>query len=139
MIKQTSCGHTYTWFEFPIEAMVQVEHACPACPAKPPSAPWPFTDSAKPESHREGLRGRMAKLNMCWQVRMKPGKPLTFATHDLSPDGTHKHPHRMLSFGLPGNPVSAIVTFNLTVLPALRKMAGWQVSMHLLDLTYRTG
>lgn len=33
----------------------------------------------------------------------------------------------MLVFGLPGNPVSSIVTFNLVVLPALRKMAGWQV------------
>lgn len=33
----------------------------------------------------------------------------------------------MLIFGLPGNPVSSIVTFNLVVLPALRKMAGWQV------------
>lgn len=34
----------------------------------------------------------------------------------------------MLVFGLPGNPVSSIVTFNLVVLPALRKMAGWQVT-----------
>ena len=33
----------------------------------------------------------------------------------------------MLVFGLPGNPVSSIVTFNLVVLPALRKLAGWQV------------
>ena len=33
----------------------------------------------------------------------------------------------MLVFGLPGNPVSSIVTFNLVVLPALHKMAGWQV------------
>lgn len=39
----------------------------------------------------------------------------------------------MLVFGLPGNPVSSIVTFNLVVLPALRKMAGWQV-MTLLPL-----
>lgn len=45
----------------------------------------------------------------------------------------------MLVFGLPGNPVSSIVTFNLVVLPALRKMAGWQVmspaATRLLDLT----
>lgn len=45
----------------------------------------------------------------------------------------------MLVFGLPGNPVSSIVTFNLVVLPALRKMAGWQVTStpatRLLDLT----
>lgn len=30
-------------------------------------------------------------------------------------------------FGLPGNPVSSLVTFNLVVLPALRRLAGWQV------------
>lgn len=31
-----------------------------------------------------------------------------------------------LVFALPGNPVSAAVTFNLFVMPALRKMAGWE-------------
>ena len=61
------------------------------------------------------------------QVRMKPGKPLTFATHTLPASGTRDTEHQMLSFGLPGNPVSAIVTFTLTVLPCLRKLAGWQV------------
>ena len=55
-----------------------------------------------------------------YQVKMKPGKPLTFATLKLKQ-------RRVLSFGLPGNPVSAIVTFSLAVLPAMRKMAGWQV------------
>eukprot|EP00884_Botryococcus_braunii_P007016 jgi/Botrbrau1/16315/Bobra.0066s0083.1 len=54
------------------------------------------------------------------KVWMKPGKPLTFATLDL-PGG-----RRMYVFGLPGNPVSSIVTFNVFVLPALRKMAGWK-------------
>lgn len=34
----------------------------------------------------------------------------------------------MLVFGLPGNPVSSIVTFNLVVAPALHKMAGWKVT-----------
>jgi hypothetical protein len=34
---------------------------------------------------------------------------------------------RLLVFGLPGNPVSSLVTFNLVVLPALRRLAGWQV------------
>lgn len=61
------------------------------------------------------------------QVRMKPGKPLTFATMEVPADSTHSKPHRILSFGLPGNPVSAIVTFTLTVLPCLRKLAGWLV------------
>ncbi|KAK9861036.1 hypothetical protein WJX84_007974, partial [Apatococcus fuscideae] len=70
------------------------------------------------------------------KVRMKPGKPLTFATLDVPcsesiPDsGTEANfsqgTRRMLVFGLPGNPVSSIVTFKLVVLPCLRKMAGWQ-------------
>lgn len=53
------------------------------------------------------------------RVLMKPGKPLTFATLDLQ-DG-----RKLLVFGLPGNPVSGFVCFNLVATPALRKMAGW--------------
>ena len=53
------------------------------------------------------------------RVRMKPGKPVTFATADVE-EG------RRLVFGLPGNPVSSLVTFYLFVVPALRKMAGWR-------------
>ncbi len=47
------------------------------------------------------------------KVRMKPGKPLFFGTRGDS-----------LVFGLPGNPVSAFVCFELFVKPALRKQAG---------------
>jgi hypothetical protein len=36
---------------------------------------------------------------------------------------------RMMVFGLPGNPVSSLVTFNLVVLPALRRLAGWKVTI----------
>jgi len=56
-------------------------------------------------------------------VAMKPGKPLTFATfpHDIRP---------ILYFGLPGNPVSALVTFWRFVQPAIAKFSGlvdgWQ-------------
>jgi molybdopterin molybdotransferase len=48
------------------------------------------------------------------QVRVKPGKPLLFGTTEK---GT-------LVFGLPGNPVSAFVGFELFVRPALRVLAG---------------
>ncbi|XP_069064985.1 gephyrin isoform X4 [Pleurodeles waltl] len=51
------------------------------------------------------------------RVFMKPGLPTTFATMDL--DGVRK-----IIFALPGNPVSAVVTCNLFVVPALRKMQG---------------
>src|SRR5207248_3315168 len=47
------------------------------------------------------------------QVRMKPGKPLFFGTRGET-----------LVFGLPGNPVSAFVCFELFVRPALRVLAG---------------
>ncbi|AKF06345.1 gephyrin-like molybdotransferase Glp [Sandaracinus amylolyticus] len=48
-----------------------------------------------------------------WKVAMKPGKPLTFGLAATTP-----------VFGLPGNPVSAWVTFELFVRPALRRMMG---------------
>jgi molybdopterin molybdotransferase len=46
-------------------------------------------------------------------VQMRPGKPLTFATFPNS-----------LYFGLPGNPVSALVTFWRFVQPAIKKLSG---------------
>ena len=51
------------------------------------------------------------------RVHMKPGKPTTFATIPSPDDKT------TLYFGLPGNPVSAMVTYKIFVLPALR---GWE-------------
>jgi molybdopterin molybdotransferase len=47
------------------------------------------------------------------KVRMKPGKPLLFGTTGDK-----------LVFGLPGNPVSSFVCFELFVRPALRAVAG---------------
>jgi molybdopterin molybdotransferase len=48
-----------------------------------------------------------------WGVRLKPGKPTWFGTRGEA-----------LAFGLPGNPVSAMVTFHLFARPALRALAG---------------
>lgn len=50
-------------------------------------------------------------------VAVKPGKPLTVATFEG--DG-----QRQLYFGLPGNPVSSLVSFWRFVQPALRKLSG---------------
>jgi molybdopterin molybdotransferase len=50
-------------------------------------------------------------------VAVKPGKPLTVAT-------VPHHPRSVLYFGLPGNPVSALVSFWRFVQPALRKLSG---------------
>lgn len=49
-----------------------------------------------------------------WRISMKPGKPFYFG---VGPQG-------QTVFGLPGNPVSALVTFNVLVRPALRKLVG---------------
>jgi molybdopterin molybdotransferase len=49
-----------------------------------------------------------------WKVRMRPGAPLAFGTLDDVP-----------WIGLSGNPVSAMITFELFVRPAIRKMLGF--------------
>ncbi|NPA14805.1 MAG: molybdopterin molybdotransferase MoeA [Aquificae bacterium] len=49
------------------------------------------------------------------RARVKPGKPTLFGTYDNG---------RRLFFGLPGNPVSALVNFYLLVYPAMRKLMG---------------
>jgi molybdopterin molybdotransferase len=49
-----------------------------------------------------------------WKVRMRPGKPIAFGAYRQVP-----------FFGLPGNPVSAMMTFEQFVRPALRIMSGF--------------
>ena len=61
---------------------------------------------------REALTRAGAELHL-WKVSMRPGKPITFGSLAGRP-----------FFGLPGNPVSAMVTFELFVRPALLKMSG---------------
>jgi molybdopterin molybdotransferase len=53
-----------------------------------------------------------------WRVQMRPGSPFSF--------GTIARPNAepLPVFGLPGNPVSALVTFEVLVKPALRRMLG---------------
>ncbi|KAG7097456.1 hypothetical protein E1B28_004801 [Marasmius oreades] len=53
------------------------------------------------------------------RVAVKPGKPTTFATIPLASGKTKP------LFALPGNPASALVTFHVFVIPALRKLGGW--------------
>lgn len=48
-----------------------------------------------------------------WRVRIRPGSPFSFGRLQNVP-----------VFGLPGNPVSAVVTFEILVKPALRRMLG---------------
>jgi len=55
-----------------------------------------------------------------WSVRMRPGKPLAFGM--LYDDSGKAIPH----LGLPGNPVSALVAFEIFARPSIRKMLGIQ-------------
>jgi molybdopterin molybdotransferase len=71
------------------------------------------------------VKGALASLEVeevFWRVALKPGKPTWFG---ISPSGT-------LVFGLPGNPVSAMVTFLLFVRPAITAMTGAPDAAHRL-------
>lgn len=61
---------------------------------------------------RQALEQLGVRLDF-WRVAMKPGKPLALGLAGET-----------LVFGLPGNPASALVTFELFVRPALRAMQG---------------
>jgi molybdopterin molybdotransferase len=64
-------------------------------------------DHVKPALHELGAR------EVFWGVRLRPGKPTWFGTRGAT-----------LAFGLPGNPVSAMVTFQLFARPALAALQG---------------
>jgi molybdopterin molybdotransferase len=71
---------------------------------------------------RDYVRPVLEKLGCSlsfWGVKIKPGYPLCFGRF-----ATGEGP---LMFGLPGNPVSAMLTFEQFVRPALRKLAGHPV------------
>ncbi len=54
-----------------------------------------------------------------WKVNMRPGRPLAFGKYRGIP-----------FFGLPGNPVSAFIGFEVFVRPALKKLSGQEVNPH---------
>ena len=59
-----------------------------------------------------------------WTVRMKPGKPLAFGIIKKTEGGREKKlPH----LGLPGNPVSSMITFEQFARPAILKMMGKKI------------
>ena len=62
-----------------------------------------------------------------WRVAVQPGKPFAFGTAPRAGGG------RALLFGLPGNPVSSFVTFELFVRPAIRALAGRRELLRPVD------
>jgi molybdopterin molybdotransferase len=69
---------------------------------------------------REALLSLGVELDF-WKLAMRPGKPLMFGRRGDT-----------LVFGLPGNPVSAMVTFELFVRPALRALQGLSTALETL-------
>ena len=62
-----------------------------------------------------------------WKIAMKPGRPVTFG-----------HINAAVFFGLPGNPVSVMVTFFQFVRPALLKMSGATDAASVYSVRART-
>lgn len=69
--------------------------------------------SVGPHDHVKGAFIELGVEERFWRVALRPGRPTWFGSRE-----------RQLVFGLPGNPVSAMVTFLLFVAPALRAIQG---------------
>jgi molybdopterin molybdotransferase len=86
-----------------------------------------------------GVLADLGVLILFHKVAMKPGKPMLFGVKDHGSDKP-----ATLVFGLPGNPVSALVCFELFVRPAIQAMMGLPPGPKIVqatmveDYTYRT-
>jgi molybdopterin molybdotransferase len=69
--------------------------------------------SVGPHDHVKGALSELGVEEAFWGIALRPGRPTWFGVRG-----------RTLVFGLPGNPVSAMVTFHLLVRPALARMSG---------------
>jgi molybdopterin molybdotransferase len=69
--------------------------------------------SVGPHDHVKDALRDLGVEEHFWGVRLRPGKPTWFGTRSAT-----------LAFGLPGNPVSAMVTFQLFARPALAALQG---------------
>lgn len=78
------------------------------------------------EDHVKPAVERVGQLHS-WKVAMKPGKPIAFGKVNR-PSGGHSW-----FFGLPGNPVSSAVAFQLIVKPFINLLQG----RHLADVDWR--
>jgi molybdopterin molybdotransferase len=83
--------------------------------------------SVGPHDHVKPALAALAVDELFWSVSLQPGKPTWFGARD-----------RKLVFGLPGNPVSAVVTFSLFVAPALAGLQG-ERAPDRLDVEARLG
>jgi molybdopterin molybdotransferase len=75
--------------------------------------------SVGPHDHVRPALEHLGAEQLFWGVALRPGRPTWFGLSDGGPGQGGG-----LIFGLPGNPVSAVVTFLLFVRPALRALTG---------------
>ncbi len=75
--------------------------------------------SVGPHDHVRAVLQNLGVKQQFWGVALQPGKPTWFGSREGKP-----------VFGLPGNPVSAAVTFTLLVAPALRALQGALEARH---------
>ncbi len=92
----------------------QMRHAL--CKARDSDADVIVTTGGASVGDKDLIRPVLAALGISpdlWRIAVKPGKPLLFA-----------HFEKKLIFGLPGNPVSALTTASILLVPALLALAG---------------
>jgi molybdopterin molybdotransferase len=77
--------------------------------------------SVGPHDHVRPAFAACGVEEVFWRVQIKPGKPLWFGRRG-----------RTLVFGLPGNPLSAIVGASMFIAPALRRLAGERDALPVL-------
>ena len=77
--------------------------------------------SVGPHDHVKDALRTLGVGEVFWGVALRPGKPTWFGVHERGSE-------RALVFGLPGNPVSAMITFHLFVRPALDALQGTEAS-----------
>lgn len=91
------------------------------CLEPAPNADALVTSAGASVGERDLLKSVLGEMGFrlaFWRVKMRPGSPFSYGSLSRA----ERAP--MPVFGVPGNPVSAIVTFELFVRPALRKLGG---------------
>ncbi|MEX1165701.1 MAG: gephyrin-like molybdotransferase Glp, partial [Hydrogenophaga sp.] len=68
--------------------------------------------------HTRAIMAQMGDVNF-WRIAMRPGRPMAFGQLRAAREG-----YGAWLFGLPGNPVAAMVTFLVFVRPALQRLMG---------------
>ena len=80
--------------------------------------------SVGPYDHVRAAFEEVGQVDL-WRVAVQPGKPFAFGTtRSAGLAGRPERDRPVLLFGLPGNPVSTFVTFEVFIRPALLALAG---------------